>query len=63
MCLVARIVDETAEVYPVAARQMLEDAECADLFAFVGRERNAVAEEKQRARLGQWSTNVNKEQA
>ncbi|MGE3332902.1 MAG: hypothetical protein AB7I36_04615 [Rhodospirillaceae bacterium] len=63
MRLVLNIIDETAEVYSVAAGQVFKDAESPDLFAFVGRKRNAVAQEKQRARLGQRSTNVNKDKA
>ncbi|MGE3476600.1 MAG: hypothetical protein AB7H70_12415 [Rhodospirillaceae bacterium] len=63
MRLVVRVVDETAKVHPVAAGQVLEDAERPDFIAFVGRKWNAVAQEKQRARLGQRGTNVNKGRA
>ncbi len=63
MRLVLNIIDKTAEVYPVAAGQVFKDAESPDLLPLVGREWNAVAQEKQRARLGQWSTNVNKDKA
>ncbi len=63
MRLVLNIIDETAEVYPVAAGQVFKDAESPNLLSLVGRKRNAVTQEKERARLGQWSTNVNKDKA
>lgn len=63
MRLIVRVVDEAAEIYPIAPGQMLEDTERADLFAFIGRERNAVTQEKKRTRLGQRCTNVNKGRA
>ncbi len=63
MRLVVRVVDETAEIHPVVAGDVLKDAESPDFFAFVGRKRDAMAQKKQRARLGQQGTNVNKGKA
>ena len=47
MLAVHRIVDETAEMYAMRARQVTEDVPRTDLVALVGRIGNAVRQEQQ----------------
>lgn len=58
MSFIRRIVYETAHGYAVGLPQMFKDAERADFLAFIGRKRDAVAQEEKRARWGQRGTSM-----